>query len=94
MAKKADGGYWPAERIQDLDGEVRAAALKAPDEFLVLDSTGKEITRGKFGESKTLPAGSYTLRTRFGPKTYDQPFQISKGQEMEITFDPTRISGK
>jgi hypothetical protein len=94
MAKQAHGGYWPAEKIEDVDSELRAAALKTPEEFQVLDASNKEIAHGGFGETVTLPVGEYKLHTRFGMGSFYQPFYIADGQQTGITFDADRMTAK
>ena len=89
MAKAAHAQYWPAPKGSDLLRALRAALLGDPDYFIVLDSTGKEVHRGKFGLPKRLPEGKYELVTPFNGKEFHQSFWINTNGMTAVTFDAT-----
>jgi Mg-chelatase subunit ChlD len=92
MAAAAGGHYWPAPKGKDLMRSMRAALLGDPDQFLVFDSAGKEVYRGRFGDSHRLPEGKYVLATTFSGKEFRQPIWINTNGVTAITFNATQVS--
>ena len=92
MAQRAHGKYWPAARSADLRRSILNAVLGIPEQYLVVDSSGKEMMRGHFGDSHELPEGKYTFRTEYAGRTFDQEFYISPGQQTSATFDATEVA--
>lgn len=91
MAAAAGGHYWAAPKGKDLLRAMRAALLGDPDEFSVLDSSGKEVHRGKFGEAKRLPEGKYVIVTSFSGKEFRQPVWVNTNGVTAVTFDATQV---
>jgi hypothetical protein len=91
MAQHAHGRYWPAARSADLQRSILNAVLGVPDQFAVIDSSGKEAMHGHFGDTGSLPEGKYTLRTEFAGQTFNQDFYISPGGQTSATFDAGQV---
>ena len=92
MAAASGAQYWPAPKSKDLNRAMRAALLGDPDYFVVLDTTGKEVQRGKFGETKRLPEGKYELLTPFGGKEFRQSFWINTNAITAVGFDSVQAA--
>jgi Mg-chelatase subunit ChlD len=91
MATAAGGHYWAAPKGKDLLHAMRAALLGDPDEFSVVDRSGKEVHRGKFGEATRLPEGKYVIVTTFSGKEFRQPIWINTNGITAVAFDATQV---
>jgi hypothetical protein len=91
MAQRSHGHYWPAARSSDLQRSILNAVMGVPEQFVVIDSAGKEALRGRFGDTGSLPQGKYTFRTEFAGQTFNQEFYISSGAQTSATFDAGQV---
>jgi hypothetical protein len=87
MAEASGGKYWPAPKSTDLNRALRAALMGDPDYFRVVDSTGKEVFRGQFGQAKRLVEGKYELVTPYSGREFRQSFWINTKGTTVVTFD-------
>ena len=91
MASAAQGRYWPAQDADALLGELRAAVLRTPGAFEIIDAKGVVTVRGTFGDTKPLPAGQYTFVTRFGGQEFRELFWINRAMPTAVLFDAGRF---
>jgi Mg-chelatase subunit ChlD len=87
MAEASGGKYWPAPKSKDLNRAIRAALLGEPDYFRIVDSTGKEVFRGQFGQTTRLVEGKYDLVTPYVGREFHQSFWINTKGTTVVTFD-------
>jgi Mg-chelatase subunit ChlD len=92
MAQASGGKYWPAPRSGDLQRALRAALLGDPDSFKVVDSGGKEVFHGHFGQGTRLEEGSYQLVTDYVGREFSQKFWINTKGMTVVTFDAAGAS--
>ncbi|MCC7350647.1 MAG: VWA domain-containing protein [Phycisphaerales bacterium] len=91
MALAGKGHYWVAEKSDSLLQELRAAVLGTPDVFIVTDSKGREVYRGKFGDSEKLPEGKYHFSTEYAGSTFEGDFWINTQATTSVVFDASRM---
>jgi hypothetical protein len=60
---------------------------------VVLDHDAKEVARGAFGQSVSLPPGQYTMQTHFNGQDFRQTFWINGGQQTGVNFNAASVSG-
>ncbi len=92
MARLAHAQYWPAAQASALQSTIRAAVLGEADQFVVTDKAGKEVARGKFGESLTLPEGKYSLKAAFAGQPLTADFWINTDGATSVVFDARKIT--
>jgi len=88
MASRAGGHYRPAADATALAAELKRAVLGFPEGFLILSPDGKEVTRGKFGETRILPEGRYQILA-LGPGGFERwkdNFWINTGEVTSVVF--------
>lgn len=90
MARRAHARYWPAAHSVDLQRSIRSAVLGVPEQYVILDKSGKEVAHGQFGDAQTLPQGQYKFQTVFAGQTFSEDFWISPQSTTAITFDATK----
>ena len=54
-------------------------------EFVVFDQAGREVIRGKLGESKKLPGGEYIIRVSIGDVRFERAFSVPEGGTVTVT---------
>jgi hypothetical protein len=91
MAQASGGRYWPAAKGADLERSVRNAVLGIPEQFTLTDADGHDVKSGRFGDSVTLPAGKYHLRTSFANRPFDEVLYISPQEITSVVFDASQI---
>jgi hypothetical protein len=91
MAAAGHGRYWPATNPGELQREMRAAVLRAPDGFTITDASGREVATRTFGQSISLPEGSYQFATSFAGKAFQEPFWINTESTTAVLFDAGKI---
>jgi hypothetical protein len=91
MAARGKAHYWPATKADALVRELRQAILGVPGEFAVFDRSEKELWRGQFGESRSLPEGQYQFKTDFAGRPYASNFWVNTDATTGVLFDATRI---
>ena len=98
MAKRGGGHYWPAARAADLAHGLRFSVLGLPEQYVVLNSDGREVARAPFGQPATLPEGKYRLQTVYAGAAVERDFAITAGSTTSVVFDSmtapiTAVSG-
>ncbi|MCC6422295.1 MAG: VWA domain-containing protein [Phycisphaerales bacterium] len=91
MAIAGRGHYWVAEKSDSLLQELRAAVLGTPEIFIVADSKGREVYRGKFGDSESLPEGKYHFSTEYAGSTFEGEFWINTKGTTSVVFDASKL---
>jgi hypothetical protein len=91
IARAGGGRYWPASDATDLRGELRAAVLRAPETYAVIDANGRRVYDGRFGQPVTLPEGQYTLATTFAGKRFQEAMWVNTGSTTAALFDADKI---
>jgi hypothetical protein len=90
MTTAAAGRYYPAAEGETLMKSLRSAVYGTPDNFTVAQGD-KEVGKGEFGSSMTLPEGKYRLQTDYGGKTFHQDFWINTDAVTVVVFDAEKI---
>lgn len=91
MAARGKARYWSAAKADALVRELRQAILGVPAEFTVVDQAEKELWRGRFGESRTLPEGQYQFRTDYAGQSFATRFRVRTDATTGVMFDASRI---
>jgi hypothetical protein len=94
MAGASGGRYWPAARAKSLQRQLRAAVFGIPDDFALYDADSHEVSRGQFGESKTLPEGKYHFKTSFGGRDFQSDLWVNTGSTTAVVFDASHVPGE
>jgi hypothetical protein len=92
IAERGGGRYWPAAHAVDLERGVRVAVLGLPDQYVVVDSTGREAARGDFGQLQTLLEGKYRFQTTYAGTPFEQEIWINTGSTTSVTFDASKAA--
>jgi Ca-activated chloride channel family protein len=87
IAEQGSGRYWPAARTADLERGIHTGVLGLPEQYLVLDSKGSEVTRVAFGQSTSLLEGKYSLKTVYGGTAVERDFSITAGSTTSVVLD-------
>ena len=66
---------------RELPGTLHTVA----PEFIVFDKAGREMARGKLGDSKTLPAGDYIVRVSIDGLRFEKAFSVAAGGAVTVT---------
>jgi Mg-chelatase subunit ChlD len=90
ITRHAGGEYWPANKAEQLRAHLRARVLGGPEDFVILDKDRRAIDRGSFGGSKSLPEGTYLLRTAMGNTFYEKQFTIAHDATTTVAFADTQ----
>ncbi len=90
MAERGGGHYWPTARAADLERGVKVAVMGMPEEYTVVDSNGREVTRAAFGKPAMLPEGKYRLQTTYGGNPFEREFWINTDSTTTVTFDASK----
>ncbi len=92
MAAAARGNYWSASDPAGLLRDLRAAVLRTPSGFRVLDASGKVVAQGAFGDSKPLAEGKYVFETAFSDHSFREPLWVNTGSTTAVVFDATKMN--
>ena len=92
MAVAGHGHYWPAARAQALQRQIRSAVFGIPDDFTLYDSSAREVSRGEFGQTKTVPEGKYVFKTTYGGRDFRSELWVNTGASTGVIFDASRVS--
>jgi hypothetical protein len=91
MAAAGHGHYWPAARAKALERQIRSAVFGIPDDFALYDSSAREVTRGEFGQSKTLPEGKYLFKTTYGGRDFQSELWVNTAASTGVMFDASHV---
>jgi hypothetical protein len=92
LARSGGGQYLAAEDGAALHREMRSAILGTPESFQVVDTQGRPVRGGEFGQTVTLPEGQYKFRTTFAGHAFEQPFWINAGTTTAVSFDAAAVA--
>jgi Mg-chelatase subunit ChlD len=91
MAAASGGQYLPAANLDSLVRELRTAVFETPENFTVVDDSGKQVAAGKFGSAVELPAGKYRIRSTYAGQTFEEPLWINAGTGTAVTFNAVAV---
>jgi len=94
IAKAANGEYWAAYKADKLTEHLRSSVLSLPGRYQVLDSAGKKVADGLFGQALTLKEGKYVFRTIVDGKPIEMPFWINTDQATRIEYQVPKPPAK
>ncbi|MEZ0227527.1 MAG: hypothetical protein ACAI25_02805 [Planctomycetota bacterium] len=90
IAKVGRGKYTESEDPETLAAAGSRTGGAGVSEYVLTDAAGKEVARGKLGDSRPLAEGEYRIKVTIGAKTHEATVWINTSVETKAAVHPER----
>ncbi len=93
IAKAGRGKYTESEDPETLAAAGSRTSGAGPvTDYVLTDASGKEVARGKLGDSRPLPEGEYRIKVTIGAKTHEASAWVNTNGETKASVHPERAA--